>query len=99
MGRGRGRQGRQPTPQAMRCLQALRDGREHPSTVIAVAAGLRQANTINVLGTLERDGYVESRLETVTEHQGRERDPGNHFKGPRRQLWRLTNAGKTAVNG
>lgn len=99
MGRGRGWRGQQPTPQAMRCLQALRDGREHPSITVATAAGLSQANAIATLKHLEDNGYVESRLETVAEHRNREKDPGRHFKGPRRQLWKLTAAGREAVNG
>lgn len=99
VGRGRGWRGQQPTPQAMRCLQALRDGREHPSVTVATSASLTQANAIATLKRLESDGYVSSRLETVREHQAREKDPGNHFKGPRRQLWKLTAAGREAVNG
>ena len=99
MGRGRGWRGQQPTPQAMRCLQALRDGREHPSATVATSSGLSQANAIATLRKLEGDGYVSSRLESVKEHQAREKDPGKAFKGPRRQLWKLTNEGKTAVNG
>lgn len=99
MGRGRDWRGQQPTPQAMRCLQALRDGREHPSVTVATSAGLTQANAIATLKRLESDGYVRSRLETVAEHKAREKDPGNHFKGPRRQLWKLTSEGKTVVNG
>lgn len=99
MGRGRDWRGQQPTPQAMRCLQALRDGREHPSAVVATSSGLSQANAIATLRRLEGDGYVSSRLETVKEHRGRDKDAGRAFKGPRRQLWKLTDAGKDAVNG
>lgn len=97
MGRGRDWRGQQPTPEAYRCLNALRSG-EQPSVVVATSAGMTQANAINALKVMERTGYVTSRLETVAEHQAREKDPGRHFKGPRRQLWRLTPAGRAAVN-
>jgi hypothetical protein len=98
-GRGRGWRGAEPTPQAWRCLNALRDGGEHPSSAVATSAGLGQANAINTLKNLRRDGYVESRLESVSEHRARDKDPGKAFKGPRRELWKLTRAGRDAVNG
>jgi DNA-binding PadR family transcriptional regulator len=66
---------------------------------VAVSAGLTQANAISTLKRLEGDGLVSSRLETTAEHRNREKDPGNAFKGPRRQLWKLTADGRAVVNG
>lgn len=98
VGRGRGWRGEAPTPEGMRCLNALRGG-EQPSAVVATSAGLSQASVIAKLKTLEGHGYVTSRLESVREHQTRTKDAGKAFKGPRRQLWKLTDAGQAAVNG
>jgi len=97
-GRGRGWRGEAPTPEGMRCLNALRGG-EQPSSVIATSAGLSQASVIQKLKTLEGHGYVSSRLESVKEHQAREKEPHERNKGQRRTYWKLTRAGETVVNG
>lgn len=81
----------------LRVLEALRDGNEHPSAAVAARAGLTQAEAIRALESLKRSGFADSRLESAREHQAREKDPGKAFKGPRRQLWRVTASGKSAL--
>ncbi len=98
LGRGRGWRGREISPQGMRILEVLRNGREKHSTLIAKEAGQGQANTIATLKVLKRAGLVEDRLEGVGEHQRRETEPGERNKGQRRTYWKITTNGYHAVS-
>lgn len=57
-----------------------------------------EAPEICSLKALEEAHWTKSRLESVAEHQRREKGPHDLNKGPRLTLWSLTETGQMEVN-